>query len=197
MESNARKITITALFVALVFLLGLTPVGLIPLGFINVTILCIPVIVGTIVLGLKTGMLLGFTFGLVSTLSMMGFTLTVPSGLASALFAANPLYAIVMCMVPRLLVPVTTHLVFRLASRRANRYAALPAAAIIGSATNTILYLGAMLLFYWLSGLDYQKILLIIGGTGLIAGSAEAAAAAIIASPVAIAIWKSTKGVET
>ena len=33
-----RQLTLTALFIALVVLLGLTPLGLIPLGFINVTI---------------------------------------------------------------------------------------------------------------------------------------------------------------
>ena len=60
MKNNTRQLSLTALFVALVFLLGLTPLGLITLGFINVTILCLPVIVGTILLGLKTGLLLGF-----------------------------------------------------------------------------------------------------------------------------------------
>ena len=46
-----RQLTLTAMFIALVALLGLTPLGLIPLGFINVTILHIPVIIGALVLG--------------------------------------------------------------------------------------------------------------------------------------------------
>ena len=61
MERNkVRKLVLYALFVALIFVLGLTPVGLIPLGFINVTLLCIPTIVGTVILGLKAGLVLGF-----------------------------------------------------------------------------------------------------------------------------------------
>ena len=47
------------MFIALVVLLGLTPLGLIPLGFINVTILHIPVIIGALALGLKGGLILG------------------------------------------------------------------------------------------------------------------------------------------
>ena len=53
-----------ALFVALIVLLGFTPLGLIPLGFINVTILCVPVIVGALYMGWKNGLLLGLAFGL-------------------------------------------------------------------------------------------------------------------------------------
>ena len=64
---KTTRFTLTALFAALVFLLGLTPLGLIPLGFIYVTILAMPVIIGTLVLGLRTGLLLGLAFGGVST----------------------------------------------------------------------------------------------------------------------------------
>ena len=63
METNRTfKLTVTALFIALVLLFGLTPVGLIPLGFVNVTILCVPVIVGTLLLGFRTGLILGACF---------------------------------------------------------------------------------------------------------------------------------------
>ena len=57
-----KRFTAASLLVGLVLLLGFTPIGLIPLGFINVTILCIPVVIGTLLMGLKTGLLLGFTF---------------------------------------------------------------------------------------------------------------------------------------
>lgn len=47
MNQKTHHLVLTALFVALILLLGFTPLGLIPLGFINVTILCVPVIIGT------------------------------------------------------------------------------------------------------------------------------------------------------
>lgn len=191
-NNNTRSLVVTALFVALILLLGLTPLGLIPLGFINVTILCIPVVVGTIFLGLKTGMVLGACFGLVSTLSAFNLSpLTPPSSLASALVAQNPLLAIVMCMLPRLAVPVATYGVFKLMARGdAHSKAALPFAAAAGSLCNTILYLGLMLLFYCITGLNSSTILALIGGTGLVAGISEAVVAAVVCTPVVYALWK-------
>ena len=184
---------LTALFLALVLLLGLTPIGLIPLGFINVTVLCVPVIVGTLLLGIKTGLLLGFCFGAVSALSAFGIYGT-PSALAGALVAASPILAAVMCFLPRLMVPVVAHVVYKLVSKgeRAKKRA-VPFAAVAGSLTNTVLYLGLMLLFYVMLGINSEKVLALIGGTGLIAGGSEAVVAALISTPVLAALWKVQK----
>lgn len=192
-HNNTHHLVLTALFVALILLLGFTPLGLIPLGFINVTILCVPVVIGTIVLGLKTGLVLGLCFGTVSALSAFGIMGT-PSSLAATLVAASPFLALVMCYVPRILVPVTVHLVHRLIGRiKPVSRAALPAAAAAGSMCNTVFYLGLMLLFYAMMGIEYANLLALIGGTGLIAGVAEAVAAAVIATPVVVALRKIRK----
>ena len=192
-RNNTHNLVLTALFIAMILLLGFTPMGLIPLGFINITILCVPVVIGTIVLGLKIGMVLGFCFGTVSAMSAFGIMGT-PSSLAATLVAANPFLALVMCYVPRLLVPVTVHLVYKLVSTfgRISR-AALPAAAAAGSLCNTVFYLGMMLLFYVMMGIEYANLLALIGGTGLIAGTAEAVAAAVITTPVVVALRKIRK----
>ena len=89
------RIVITALFIALIFLLGMTPVGMIPLGFINISILAVPVVIGTLILGLKTGLVLGACFGTISALGAFGIYGT-PSALAGALVAANPVLAALM-----------------------------------------------------------------------------------------------------
>ncbi len=189
-HSQTLRFVLTALFIALVLLLGLTPIGLIPLGFINVTILCVPVIVGTLLLGLKPGLILGFCFGGVSALSAFGIYGT-PSALAGALVAASPLLAAIMCFLPRLMVPVVAHFVYKLASKgQEARVGAVSFAAVAGSLTNTILYLGLMLLFYILMGINSEKVLALITGTGLIAGTAEAVVAALISTPVLAALWK-------
>ena len=193
MKHNTRHLVLTALFVAMILLLGFTPLGLIPLGFINVTILCVPVVIGAIMLGLKSGIGLGFCFGTVSALSAFGIMGT-PSSLAATLVAANPFLALVMCYVPRLLVPVTVHFVYKLSSRGGkNPRAGLPVAAAAGSLCNTVFYLGLMLLFYVMMGIEYANLLALIGGTGLIAGIAEAVAAAVITTPVVIALRKIQK----
>ena len=192
MRSKTAHLTLTALFVALILLFGSMPFFLIPLGFINVTILHIPVIVGTLLLGLKTGLLFGACFGTVSALSAFNLLpLVPPSALAAPLVAASPALALIMCYVPRLLIPVVTTLVYRLIARgRVNSKRAVPFAAVLGSLTNTVFYLGLMLLFYVIMGIDHANLLALIGGTGLIAGTSEAVVAAIIATPVLAALWK-------
>ena len=60
--------------------------------------------------------------------------------------------------------------------------------------TNTVFYLGLMLLFYTMAGLDSAPVLGIIGGTGIIAGSLEAVAAAVIATPCVLALNKINGG---
>ena len=99
-----------------------------------------------------------------------------------------------MCFVPRLAVPAVAWGVYKLATKKAERSRrALPFAAAAGSVANTILYLGMMLLFYVLCGLDASAILGLIAGTGAIAGVSEAVVAAVIVTPVVAAIWKIQK----
>ncbi len=193
MHEKTRNLALAAIFLALILLLGLTPIGLIPLGFVNVTTLCIPVIVGTLLLGLKTGLVLGLCFGAISAMSAFGIYGT-PSALASALVAASPVLAAVMCFLPRLLIPVTTHFVYKLIARDREAYVrAVPVAAVAGSLTNTVFYLGLMLLFYVIMGINSEKVMALIGGTGLIAGTSEAIVAALLSTPILAALWKLTK----
>ena len=53
-----------AAFIAIMMIMTVVPVlGFIPLGFMNATIIHIPVIVGSILLGPKKGAVLGFFSG--------------------------------------------------------------------------------------------------------------------------------------
>ena len=183
MDKRIQTLVLTALIAALVVLLGFTPLGLIPLGIINVTTLCIPVIVGTVVLGLKPGMVLGGAFGLIS----LHKAFTAPSGLVAPILQSSVPLLIVMSLLPRLLLPIATHLTHVLFSRMKNghRFAMAPA-AIAGSLTNTVFYLGLMVLFYTLLGIDNPAILATVAAIAGTAGIAEAAVAAIITSPIVL-----------
>ena len=184
-KEQINRMVLLAVFVALILLLGFTPIGLIPLGFINVTILCVPVVVGTLYMGWKNGLILGLAFGLISFFKAV----TQPSALVGTLMGASPLAVFTMSVLPRLLVPLAAWLVYdRLRAKHENVAAA--AAAVAGSLTNTIFYLGLMLLFYVLCGIDTASVLSLIGGTALIAGSCEAAAAAILVTPILAALRK-------
>lgn len=189
-HTQMRTFVLTALFIAMILLLGYTPIGMIPLGFIYISLLAIPVVIGTLMLGLKTGLILGACFGIVSALKAFGIT-GAPSSLVAPLTAASPLLSLVMSLLPRLLVPVTAYLAHRLLKKSARtEKIAVPAAAVAGSLTNTIFYLGMMLLFYTLMGVDSAPVMSLITGTGLIAGSGEAIANALISTAVIAALQK-------
>jgi len=63
---NTRTFALTAMFLAIMILLAVTPLGFIPIGPINATTMHIPVIIASIVLGPRLGGFLGGTFGLIS-----------------------------------------------------------------------------------------------------------------------------------
>ena len=188
MDKRVEHFTWTAILAALVALLGMTPLGLIPLGFINVTILCVPVILGTL-LGLRTGLILGAVFGAISTARMfMG-----PSALVAPLLGANTALAVIMCILPRLLIPVVAHLSYLTLQKGKTSKLAPSIASALGSLTNTVFYLGLMLVFYHMAGLDSTAVQALILGTGLIAGTSEAVVAALLVPPILIAVKKMMK----
>ena len=189
---NTRKklynMVLLALFAGLIFLMGQTPLGLIPLGFCNVTLLVIPVAVGTLYMGWKNGLILGATFAATSLLS----ALTKPSALVATLMGASPALAIVMTVLPRLAIPLVIYGVNKLLNRMKPALSAAIASAC-GSLTNTVLYLGLMLLFYILCGIDNTTVLTTIAAVAGGAGPLEAIAAAIIAPPILTALRKIKK----
>lgn len=184
-SQKLRTMTITSLLAALVVLLGLTPLGFINVGVVYITFLCVPVIVGALAMGLKCGLILGVCMGSVSFYT----ALRAPSALVSPIMQDSLVWVILMCYVPRLLVPLCACGVQRIFAR-VGRKAALPVAAAAGSLTNTALYLGMMILFYGLIGLDNPALLTTVGTIVLTAGLPEAAAAALISTPIILALGK-------
>jgi uncharacterized membrane protein len=196
MNSRTRRFIITSLLVAICLLLGLTPVGYIPIPPIEITLLCIPVIIGTITEGLGVGVVLGFFFGLTSFLQVF----IKPTALSQLLFAISPLKTVILVFVPRLLVPVTTWLVYRAVSgeSRMRQRVATGAGALVGSLTNTVLFLGALYLLFLPEigqvAEAFGTTPYLLGGIlctiGAINGLPEAAVAVLLCVPIVWAIQK-------
>ena len=184
-QKKLRNLVLLALFIALIFLLGQTPLGLIPLGWCNVTLLVIPVAVGTLYMGLKNGLILGLAFGATSFLS----ALMRPSVLVATLMGESPILTAIMTFVPRLCVPLVIYELNKVLSRRWSKLGPAIACAC-GSLTNTVLYLGSMYLFYNALGINSEAVLTAIVTTAGGAGPCEAIAAGLIAPPIAAALRK-------
>ena len=149
MRSNKTfNMVLTGLFMAIIIIMTTVPnIGYINLIVIKVTMVHVPVIIGSVILGPKLGAVLGGTFGLTS-LIVNTFN---PSLLS---FAFSPFYqvgniggngwSVVIAMLPRILVGIVPYFVYRLLIRllekmKAKKAIALAAAGVSGALTNTVL----------------------------------------------------------
>ena len=201
---KTRDMVMMAAFIAIMMIMTVVPVlGFIPLGFMNATIIHIPVIVGSILLGPKKGAVLGFFFGLTSmwkntalmpNLTSFVFTpfLTMPNG------ESGGIRSVIICMVPRILIGVVAYYVYRGVSKiwKKRKKLALAAAGVAGSITNTIL---VMNLIYFLFGSTYAEaaqanvehgLYLFIVSVICLNGIPEAVLAGFLTALIVSALWK-------
>lgn len=175
--NHLRQLTLTALFAAILLLMAFTPLGLIDLPLIKATILHVPVVIGAVVLGPKRGVGLGALFGLVSLWkntmapSLLSFAFSPFVPLPGAV--RGSLWALAICLVPRILTGVVPYYVFSGVSRLSRgkawgRAAGFVLAGVAGAVVNTAL---------------------VMGGIGLILGGSFAAAQGIPYEAVGGAVW--------
>ena len=167
---TVRRIVITGVLAAVAILLGITRLGFIPVPNLagNATIMHVPAIIGGVMEGPIVGMLVGGIFGVFSLLQD-----------TTGLFR-NPLVSVV----PRLLIGVTAYFAYA-ALKKSNEYLALIVAGVVGTLTNTILVVGALVGF---SLIPAEAVPTIIP---------QAIAEVIIAAVITVAVVAAWKRIET
>lgn len=140
-----------AVFTALVVILAFTPmIGYIPLGFTRATIIHIPVIIASLMLGPKKGAAVGFVFGLTSLINNT-FNPTATSFVFSPFIQLGEMHggigSLIICFIPRILIGVVPYYVYR-PMRRWGQTAALATAGVSGALTNTLLVMNLIFLFF-------------------------------------------------
>ena len=193
-----KKNVFVAILIAVLALLGLTPIGSISFGFISITFMCLPVIIGTIVLGLKPGVMLGVAFGAISFIKLLLY----PSVLLTPLFLEplhwfDPILYLALLFVPRILVSVITYFVYK-GIHTKKEVLHLSISSIAGSLTNTVFFLGLLyLMFKDTIAVNYdintQGVVSMLFGVGLTNGIAEAVVAAILCTPIIMALRKNKR----
>ncbi len=183
-RNGTRKLVITAILAALTLALGLTPIGYISIQPVEITLMCIPVIIGTLMEGLGCGLVLGGIFGLTSFLTVF----LKPTVFSQAVVGASMPLAIVMIFLPRLLVPVVVWLVNRAFRKRAGSPLAVAVAAVAGSLTNTVGFLGLLYVFF--VGLLPDLVAAVLAAGTALNGTVVAAGAVVVAVPFVLALHK-------
>lgn len=193
-----QELVLTALFAAILLLMAFTPLGLIDLPVIKATILHVPVIIGAVVLGPKRGAGLGALFGLTSlwkntmTPSLLSFAFSPLVPIPGT--AHGSLWALVICLVPRILTGVVPYYVFAGFSRLTHgnawgRAAGFVLAGVSGAAVNTALVMGTMGLvlgdaFAAAQNIPYEMVGGAILGIVMANGIPEAIAAAVLCGAI-------------
>ena len=183
-EKLKWQITV-ALFAALMLMLNLTGLGMIRLWIIDLTTYCVVVVAGALVLGWKGGVILGTVFGLMSFSTAM----TAPSALVSPVVAWSPVAAFILSVVPRACIGLVAAGVHALLGKtKLNEHICTGVAAVCGSLSNTVFYLGTMLLMYSLMGQFTTELLVSLGLVVVNNGILEAVLAGLISTPVIAAL---------
>ncbi len=140
---NTLKLTQTAILAAVIIMMALIPfLGYIRLGPLSATTLVIPVAIGAAVIGPGAGAVLGFVFGLTSYIQCFG-----PDVFGTTLNEINPVFTLLMCFVPRILMGYLAGLIYKVVSK-ASPIAGAIACSVAAPALNTVLFVGALMLFF-------------------------------------------------
>ena len=205
---QVQSLAILAMFTAVIFLLTFTPLGLIDLPVIKATVLHVPVIIGSILLGPRKGAFLGGMFGLASlmkntlvpNLSSFVFSPFIP---VPGLDRGSP-WALFVCFVPRILVGVSPWLVYALfrhlpGGRRAGvQTGAMALAGVVGAITNTALVMGLIGVVFTdayaaARGIPVETVAGFILGIVAANGIPEAVVAAVVTPAVCVPLVKALK----
>lgn len=144
---DTRKLVLYALFAALIFILGLTPLGFIYLPIAAITTVHIPVIVGSYVHGPKGGALLGGIFGLTSLIrcfSTPDATAAIVLGTGTGFGPYNLVLVLAIIFLPRVLTGLFSGLIYKGMAKTGKELLAMGTAAVAGSLTNTVFFLGGL-----------------------------------------------------
>ncbi len=206
-RTQNQQMVLTALFTAIIILMAFVPfLGYINLVLIKATLIHVPVIIGSIVLGPKKGGFLGFVFGATSLINN-----TFNPSLLS--FAFSPFYSlgevggnfwsVVICFVPRILVGVVPYFVYigikkLMKNNKGSDFLALPVASVVGAFTNTLLVMNLIYLcfaneFATVKEIAVDAVYSVILGIIAANGVPEAIVAAVLCTAVCKALFVLTR----
>lgn len=204
---KTKDFTLTAIFLAIILLFAFTPIGFIHLGVIKATLIHIPIIIASILLGPRIGALLGLVFGITSIIS----NTLAPTLLSFAFSPAVPvlgtssgsMWALFIAIVPRVLVGILPYFIYKgIQNIRKNKSNIRPALFISGVTTtviHTFLVMGLISVIFY----DAYSLAIDVDSAGAIFkavlavfltnGIAEATLAGIVTTAVAPPLLKILK----
>lgn len=192
-KTKTLMLTQNAVLASIVVLMAFTPIGYLRIGAVEMTFIMIPVAVGAITLGEKSGAFLGLVFGVSSFIQCFGMS---PFG--AALLQINPIFTLIMCLVPRVLMGYLCGVIYKLLAK-AKKGIAVIIASFSAPVINTILFIASLMIFFgktdFIMGMragTENLMAFLIAFVGL-NGVMEIVTTTLIAPPVALAVEKAVR----
>lgn len=187
-SKRIKRLVLLSMFIGIEIVLMSTPLGFIPIGPIKATTLHIPVLILSMVLGVKEGMILGLFFGFSSI-----FTNTFQPSLFS--FCFSPFYSIgeisgnmgsvIIALLPRMMLGVICGMLYKRLSKSMNHEVAIGISSAISTLAHTFMVMFFIYIFFGkeyalTAGFAYETFMDVIKMTILTNGLAEAILAVIL-----------------
>ena len=192
-KTKTLMLTQNAVLASIVVLMAFTPIGYLRIGAVEMTFIMIPVAVGAITLGEKSGAFLGLVFGVSSFIQCFGMS---PFG--AALLQINPIFTFIMCIVPRVLMGYLCGVIYKLLAK-AKKGIAVIIASFSAPVINTILFIASLMVLFgktdFIMGMragTENLMAFLIAFVGL-NGVMEIVTTTLIAPPVALAVEKAVR----
>lgn len=142
LSNKTHDLVVIAILTAIIIFMTLTGLAYIPLTpLLKITLLTIPVTIGGVILGPKTGLFLGGIFGLTS-LATCVFGM---DAFGVILFGINPIYTTITCVVPRLMCGVIPAYIYKALKKKK---IGLPITCVATPVLNTVMFMTALWLFF-------------------------------------------------
>lgn len=203
MNKKKRTFEITqmvqfALLIAILVILTQTQLGFINYGVVSITILHIPVIIGSIIMGPIYGGLLGLTFGIISMVNATLRGATPIDMMFSPFVSGLPIQSVIMCIIPRIILGIVPAIFFsKLPKCIHKKQFRLAVCAALSTIIHTILVLGC-LYFMFFTDMNAAQVLkniflTLVGINGIL----EVFSAVIISTAVCIPLLSYTRSLQT
>ena len=154
---DIKKFTLTAIFISIILLFAFTPFGFINLVIIKATIIHIPVIIASILLGPRIGALQGLIFGLTSVIintlspSLLSFAFSPFVDLVD--IGSARFWALFIAIVPRMLLGIIPFYLYKATKRifektKFQQKPALFLTGLLSTFIHTFLVMGSIAFFF-------------------------------------------------
>ena len=182
MNKKTKKLAQISLLVSIIVLFSIPPMNSINFtATFGITLAFFPVLVGAILMGPISGLILGAIWGVCSFCQALAGI-----DLGPLLLSISPIGTFIVCTIPRAIVGLLTGLIYNsLGKKEPHSYIAASVAAPV---MNTILFLGSFWLLF--TGVFAEYLLPILSSIITINALIEAAAGLVIGAPIASALDK-------